>query len=83
MALGVLRAQGTLADKRAPGTGGWRYNQDIGFWRLAPAPLGTPLLTWADHCEQMGRDPEFTNDDRFGLSSRRQGVVAPWQPNQQ
>lgn len=79
MALGVLRAQGRLADRRAPGTGGWSYNQDIGFWRLAPAPLGTPLLTWADHCAALGRDSEFTDEDRLGLTSQRQAIAAPWQ----
>ncbi len=81
MALGVLRSKGLLTDKRLPGTGGWSFNPDIGFWALAPTGPATPVLTWAEHCALAGRSPDFTDDDRDGLTSQRQGVLQPWRPD--
>lgn len=79
MALGQLRGRGIVVDKRLPGTGAWSYNTDIGFWALAPAEPGRPVRTWVDHAAATGRSPDFTNEDRLGLTSRRQGVRYPWQ----
>jgi hypothetical protein len=76
MALGVLRAQGHLVSKRGSGTGGWRFNEDIGFWALAPGSAAADL-TWAEYAAAEGRSPEFTDDDRRGLTSQRQGIVLP------
>ncbi len=83
MALGRLRAEGHLVDRRAPGTGGWSHNQDIGFWGLPPAALGRPLMTWLQFARDTDRSPEFTDHDRAGLKSLRQGVVQPWEAGQQ
>lgn len=74
MALGVLRAQGHLVGRRLPGTGGWDFNPDIGFWALAPAE-NHAVLAWKDHALATGRNPDFTDQDRLGLTSRRQGVA--------
>ncbi|WP_139252844.1 hypothetical protein [Geodermatophilus nigrescens] len=79
MALGQLRSRGIVVDKRLPGTGAWSYNTDIGFWALAPAEPGRPVQTWVDYAAATSRSPDFTNEDRLGLTSRRQGVHYPWQ----
>ena len=79
MALGLLGARGKIVCRRAPATGGWSYNREVGFWALPPAEVGRPMLTWADYCTQIGRDPELTDIDRVGLTSPRQGITVPWQ----
>lgn len=79
-ALGILRAQGQLIVRRGKGTGAWRYNSVIGFWGLPPSELGRPVLTWEQYAADNGRSAEFTDADRVGLTSPRQGIVTPWKP---
>jgi hypothetical protein len=81
MALGQLRARGLVVDRRLPGTGSWSFNPDIGYWALAPAVPGVGVLTWLEYSHGLGRDPEFTDQDRLGLTSRRQGILEPWRPS--
>jgi hypothetical protein len=52
-----------------PATGAWRYNEQISFWVLNPAPSGGAVLTWADYCERLGRGADWTDDDRVAVTS--------------
>ena len=63
-ALGRLAERGELLKKYSPATGAWAP-QEVTYWARPPAP--TSYLTWAEWCEQQGRSPEWTPEDRAGL----------------
>ncbi|GAA4682339.1 hypothetical protein GCM10023215_15400 [Pseudonocardia yuanmonensis] len=61
-ALGRLARSGDLLSRYGAATGAWKYNGQVSYWARPPAPSGS--LSWAEHCEHLGRSPEWTDDDR-------------------
>ena len=66
VALGRLERDGKLVSRYGPATGAWSHNERVTYWaKRGPEPDGS--LTWVEYCAQLGRDPEWTEDDRCGL----------------
>lgn len=41
-----------------------------GWWnlhRITPPPLDRHRKTWTEYCTEIGRSPEWTDDDHLGL----------------
>ncbi|HEV7650333.1 MAG TPA: hypothetical protein VGP26_19470 [Actinophytocola sp.] len=55
-----------LVSRYGPATGAWSHNERVTYWAREPVPDGS--LTWVDYCARLGRSPEWTDDDRQGLS---------------
>ncbi|GLW90021.1 hypothetical protein [Actinokineospora globicatena] len=64
VALGRLERMGELVSEYGPATGAWRHNGQVTYWARTPT---TDRLTWAAHCTQLGRSPEWTDNDRADL----------------
>jgi hypothetical protein len=47
-----------------PATGAWSYNDKVSYWALTPAPPTGAVLTWAEYCDQINRDADWTDYDR-------------------
>lgn len=67
-ALGRLARSGDLVSRYGPATGAWRYNSQVTYWARPPAP--STQLSWADHCLQLGRSSQWTDEDRAMVSQR-------------
>jgi hypothetical protein len=67
----------TVAHRMAPATGAWAYNQEVGYWALAPVPNDDAILTWADRCVQLGRSPDWDEGDREAVAE----LVKEWGDN--
>ena len=67
VALGRLERLGTLVSFYGPATGAWRHNGQVTYWATNPHP-DQRRVTWAEHCAQLGRSPEWTDADRAGLA---------------
>jgi hypothetical protein len=63
VALSRLARTGELLSRYGPATGAWAYNGQMTYWAAPPEPSGVPL-TWAAFCAQVGRSPEWTDEDR-------------------
>ncbi|GGS32940.1 hypothetical protein [Actinokineospora fastidiosa] len=68
LALGRLERMGELVSKYGPATGAWRHNGQVTYWARPGTPAGQ-RLTWAEYCARLGRPPEWTDEDRRGLSA--------------
>jgi hypothetical protein len=66
VALGRLERMGELVSEYGPATGAWRYNGQVTYWAKT-APSDRSRKTWSDYCAEIGRSPEWTDDDRLGL----------------
>ncbi|MDQ2589142.1 hypothetical protein [Saccharothrix yanglingensis] len=75
VALGRLERTGTLLSQYGPATGAWRYNGQVTYWTRAATqgvekqPSTQRRKTWAEHCAEVGRSPDWTDDDRHGLTT--------------
>ncbi|GLY48666.1 hypothetical protein Lesp01_23220 [Lentzea sp. NBRC 102530] len=69
VALGRLERMGVLVSEYGPATGAWRYNGQVTYWARA-TPSDRSRRTWAEHCAEIGRSSEWTDDDRRGLRAR-------------
>ncbi|WP_199443591.1 hypothetical protein [Umezawaea beigongshangensis] len=67
VALSRLERTGTLVSQYGPTTGAWRYNGQVTYWTRA-VPSIQRRKTWAEYCAEIGRSPEWTDDDRHGLT---------------
>lgn len=67
VALSRLARSGDLVSRYGPATGAWSDNGQITYWAAPPASPGEPL-TWETFCAETGRSPEWTDDDRIGLT---------------
>jgi hypothetical protein len=65
VALGRLERAGRLISEHGPATGAWHYNGQVTYWAKTATP---ERRTWAGYCAENGRSPDWTDDDRRGLS---------------
>ncbi|MDP9443750.1 MAG: hypothetical protein M3P83_05130 [Actinomycetota bacterium] len=65
VALGRLAASGQLVSIYGPATGAWKYNGEVTYWARPPKPSQTK--TWVEYCAEIGRSPDWQDEDRQGL----------------
>jgi hypothetical protein len=66
VALGRLERLGELVSEYGPATGAWHYNGQVTYW-AKPESSDRRRKSWAEHCVEIGRSPQWTDDDRLGL----------------
>ncbi|ONI86958.1 hypothetical protein ALI144C_09930 [Actinosynnema sp. ALI-1.44] len=66
VALGRLERTGDLVSEYGPATGAWHHNGQVTYWARNP-PADRRRTTWAEYCAEIGRSPQWTDQDRFGL----------------
>jgi hypothetical protein len=64
VALMRLERAGIVSYQMRLATGAWSYNDKVSFWALNPPPPVGAIVTWAEFCADIGRDPEWTEKDR-------------------
>jgi len=68
-ALMCLEREGLVVHVRRPATGAWSYDSGVSFWCLTPAPAEEKLHTWVQRGAELGRDPQWTDDDRTQVAA--------------
>lgn len=66
VALGWLERMGELVSEYGPATGAWHYNGQVTYWART-APPDRQRTSWSEYCAEIGRSPEWTDEDRLGL----------------
>jgi len=69
MALVRLGWAGAVVHVRRPATGAWSYDASVSYWATTPAPAEETLHTWVQRCAELGRDPQWTDDDRTQVAA--------------
>lgn len=57
-----------LVKKVGRATGAWRYNNTISYWARPDTPTSS-MLSWEGFCAQLGRNPQWTEEDRAAVSN--------------
>jgi hypothetical protein len=60
------KGKGDLVSEYGPATGAWHHNSRVTYWARTPPP-DRRRKTWTECCTEIGRSPEWTDDDRLGL----------------
>ena len=66
VALGRLERTGELVSESGRATGAWAYNAQMTYWARAGQD-NRGRKTWVEYCREIGRSPEWTDEDRKGL----------------
>ncbi len=66
VALGRLAASGDLVSVYGPATGAWKYNGEVTYWARPPKP--PHAKSCVEYCQEIGRDPQWQDEDRAGLT---------------
>ena len=68
-ALMRLERTGSVTHVRRAATGAWSYDSGVSYWSLTPAAPAETLHTWAQRCTEIGRNPQWTDDDRTQVAA--------------
>lgn len=64
IALVRLERAGIVRERVGPATGAWRYLTTVSHWALEPVTTGAPTMSWEQRATDLGRNPDWTDDDR-------------------
>lgn len=68
VALGRPERMGALVSQYGPATGAWHYNGQVAYWARS-VPPDQRRKTWVEYCAEIGRSPQWTDEDRDGLTT--------------
>ena len=68
-ALVRLERAGIVRSRLGPATGAWNYLSQVSYWALEPVDVGAQSLTWEARCSDLGRNPNWTEEDRVSVAA--------------